>query len=40
MEPRISLVTLGVTDVAASRSFYERLGWKASSVGGSLTLPE
>ncbi len=30
MEPRISLVTLGVRDVAASRRFYERLGWKAS----------
>ncbi|MBT3305614.1 MAG: VOC family protein [Alphaproteobacteria bacterium] len=31
MEQRISLVTLGVADVAASRAFYERLGWKASS---------
>lgn len=30
MEPRISLITLGVADVAASRAFYERLGWKAS----------
>jgi predicted lactoylglutathione lyase len=27
MEQRISLVTLGVSDVAASRAFYERLGW-------------
>lgn len=34
MEQRLSLVTLGVADVAASRGFYERLGWKASSVGG------
>lgn len=34
MERRISLVTLGVADVAASRAFYERLGWKASSIGG------
>jgi uncharacterized protein len=28
MEQRLSLVTLGVADVAASRAFYERLGWK------------
>ncbi len=34
MEQRLSLVTLGVANVPASRSFYERLGWKASSVGG------
>jgi catechol 2,3-dioxygenase-like lactoylglutathione lyase family enzyme len=31
MEPRISLITLGVADVARSRAFYERLGFKASS---------
>jgi len=30
MEPRISLITLGVADVARSRAFYEALGWKAS----------
>jgi uncharacterized protein len=30
MEPRISLITLGVADVARARAFYERLGWKAS----------
>jgi uncharacterized protein len=30
-EPRITLVTLGVADVAASRAFYERLGFKAST---------
>ena len=30
MEPRISLITLGVTDMARSRGFYETLGWKAS----------
>lgn len=30
MEPRISLVTLGVSDLTRSRTFYERLGWKAS----------
>jgi catechol 2,3-dioxygenase-like lactoylglutathione lyase family enzyme len=28
MEQRVSLVTLGVADVAASRAFYERLGWR------------
>lgn len=30
MEPRLSIVTLGVADVALSRAFYERLGWRAS----------
>ena len=30
MEQRISLVTLGVTDLERSRVFYERLGWKRS----------
>ena len=34
MEQRLSIVTLGVADVAAARRFYERLGWSASSVGG------
>jgi predicted lactoylglutathione lyase len=27
MEPRISLVTLGVADVPRARAFYEQLGW-------------
>jgi len=31
MEQRLSLVTLGVADVAQSRRFYEQLGWRASS---------
>ena len=31
MEQRISLVTLGVRDMARARGFYERLGWRASS---------
>ena len=31
MTPRITLVTLGVTDMARARVFYERLGLKASS---------
>jgi len=30
MEQRISLVTLGVTDLARSRTFYEGLGWTAA----------
>lgn len=28
MEQRISLVTLGVDDLARARAFYERLGWR------------
>jgi len=31
MEPRVSLVTLGVADLARSRAFYEALGWSTSS---------
>jgi catechol 2,3-dioxygenase-like lactoylglutathione lyase family enzyme len=31
VEPRISLITLGVTDIARARGFYEKLGFKASS---------
>ena len=31
MHQRVSLITLGVADVARARSFYEALGWKASS---------
>lgn len=34
MQPRVSLITLGVADVARARAFYERLGWRASSAGG------
>jgi len=30
MEQRLSLVTLGVRDLGASRAFYRRLGWKES----------
>lgn len=29
MEPRLSLITLGVGDIARSRAFYEALGFKA-----------
>src|ERR1041385_1374814 len=30
VEPRISLVTLGVSDLARSRSFYEAMGWSGA----------
>ena len=30
-EPRISLITLGVTDMVRARAFYEALGWQAAS---------
>ncbi len=31
MEQRLSLVTLGVSDLARSRAFYEALGWKTNA---------
>lgn len=31
LDPRISLITLGVEDVARSTEFYGRLGWKKSA---------
>ena len=31
MEPRVSLITLGVADLARARSFYEALGWKTNA---------
>ena len=31
MEQRISIVTLGVSDMARARAFYEALGWRAST---------
>lgn len=30
MDQRVSLITLGVADVAAARAFYERLGWRCT----------
>ena len=30
MEQRISLVTLGVTDLARARAFYEAMGWRGA----------
>lgn len=35
MEARVSLITLGVADLSRARAFYEQLGFKASSTGGS-----
>ena len=32
VEPRLSLITLGVSDMARSRAFYEKLGWEASEL--------
>ncbi len=33
MQPRLSLVTLGVADIGRARAFYEGLGFRASSGG-------
>lgn len=32
MEQRVSLVTLGVTDLTRARKFYERLGWRGQEI--------
>jgi catechol 2,3-dioxygenase-like lactoylglutathione lyase family enzyme len=34
VEQRVSLVTLGVTDLARARSFYESLGWTTGAAPG------
>lgn len=31
VEPRLNIITLGVSDLKKARKFYEGLGWKASS---------
>ncbi len=31
MEQRLSVITLGVTDLKRSRAFYEKLGWKVAT---------
>ena len=31
MEQRVSIVTLGVADLARSRAFYERIGWRPAA---------
>jgi predicted lactoylglutathione lyase len=38
MEPRISLVTLGVADVARAKAFYEQLGWRGQEVKQTVFL--
>jgi predicted lactoylglutathione lyase len=32
MEPRVSLITLGVGDIARAKAFYEQLGWLGQEV--------
>jgi predicted lactoylglutathione lyase len=32
VEPRVSLITIGVADLARSRAFYETLGWQGQEV--------
>lgn len=32
MEQRISLITLGVADLARARTFYEQLGWRGQEI--------
>ncbi|OZV82994.1 glyoxalase [Micromonospora echinospora] len=38
MEQRISLITLGVADLARARAFYERLGWHGQEVEETVFL--
>ncbi|MET7706942.1 VOC family protein [Micromonospora sp. NPDC005413] len=38
MEQRISLITLGVTDVARAKAFYEHLGWRGQEVEETVFL--
>ncbi|MGC4780197.1 VOC family protein [Micromonospora zamorensis] len=38
MEQRISLVTLGVSDVARAKAFYEQLGWHGQEVEETVFL--
>jgi hypothetical protein len=38
MEQRLSLVTLGVSDLARSRAFYEALGWQGRSPDGDVAF--
>ena len=38
MEPRISLITLGVADVGRARRFYEHLGWSGQSPDGEVVF--
>ena len=38
MEQRLSLVTLGVTDIGRARTFYEALGWSGTSPDGEVVF--
>ena len=38
MEQRLSLVTLGVRDIARTRAFYEALGWSGHSPDGEVVF--
>ena len=38
MEQRVSVITLGVADVAAARRFYEQLGWSGTSPDGEVVF--
>lgn len=38
MEPRVSVITLGVADVERARSFYETLGWSGQSPDGEVVF--
>jgi uncharacterized protein len=38
MEQRVSLVTLGVTDIRRAREFYEALGWRGESPDGEVVF--
>jgi catechol 2,3-dioxygenase-like lactoylglutathione lyase family enzyme len=38
VDQRVSLITLGVTDLARSRSFYEALGWRGESPDGEVVF--
>ena len=38
MEQRVSLITLGVRDIARARAFYEALGWSGESPDGEVVF--
>ncbi|SDP02985.1 hypothetical protein SAMN04515671_2727 [Nakamurella panacisegetis] len=38
MEQRVSLITLGVTDLTRARSFYEAVGWRGQEVQETVFL--
>ena len=38
MKPRLSLVTLGVSDIARAKRFYEGLGWEGISPDGEVVF--